>query len=180
MALFSLCLHMVHPLSPLWVVCLNFLFLKGYQSDWIRARATKDLSLTYLFKDIIFKSSHIPMYWVVGLKHGFGRGTQISRSLFHSFLGFHFYLFIYLFNFIFIDTITDVPIPLPALPSSTQPLSPSSSGHHHTIVCVYGLCMYVLWLIPSPFIQFPLPSDSCQSVPCVHASVSILSVYFVY
>ena len=48
------------------------------------------------------------------------------------------------------------------LPTST----PILSGHHHTVVCVCGLCMYVFWLILSPsFIQFlPSPylySDSC-------------------
>ena len=42
----------------------------------------------------------------------------------------------------------------------------------------YGLYTYVLWLIPSPSClqSCPLPSDSCQSVPCVHVSVSVLFV----
>ena len=33
--------------------------------------------------------------------------------------------------------------------ASTQP-TPLPSGHHHTVVCVYGSCIYILWLIPSP------------------------------
>lgn len=40
----------------------------------------------------------------------------------------------------------------------------------------YGLCIYVLWLIPLPFFH-PVTtsshlSDGCQSVPYIHASVS--------
>ena len=57
-----------------------------------------------------------------------------------------------------VNTITDVLIPpTPCLyPPNTYPPSlrpsPSPSGH----VCVYGLCIHVLWLIPSPcFIQSP-------------------------
>lgn len=53
---------------------------------------------------------------------------------------------------------------------------PHTSGHHHAGVCVHGLCISVLWLISSPFIQFllSLPSDLCQFVPCIHASGSVL------
>lgn len=44
----------------------------------------------------------------------------------------------------------------PPLPTFTQPSPLFPSGHHHTIVCVHGLRILVLWLIPSPcFIQFP-------------------------
>ena len=43
-----------------------------------------------------------------------------------------------------VDTITDGPI-FPPFLTSTQSLSPRlPSGHHHTIVCVYGLCIYVI------------------------------------
>ena len=80
-------------------------------------------------------------------------------------------------NFIFL-LLTLLQMSPPLLLCSPHPDStPLPSGHHHTVVCVYGLCTYVLWLIPSPsFVQSPIPSDSCQSVPCVHVSVSILSV----
>ena len=82
-----------------------------------------------------------------------------------------------LFSFIFIvDTIADVAPPCnTSLPPSSQPQLLFPSGHHHTAVCVHRLCIYVLWLIPSPSVISPpslLPSDSCQSVPCVHDSVS--------
>ena len=65
--------------------------------------------------------------------------------------------------------------PLPAFaclyPAPTPPLP---CGHHHTVVCVHGLCIYALWLIPSPAYSqsSPLPFDSCHSVPCIHSSVS--------
>lgn len=58
------------------------------------------------------------------------------------------------------------------LPTSTQHPPPFCSGHHQAVVCIYGLCLYIIWLTPSPsFIQFPcpLPSDSCQSVLYIHA-----------
>ena len=63
------------------------------------------------------------------------------------------------FYFIFIvDTITDVPISHPPFPTSTQPLPPFPSANHHTVVYVYGSCIYDLWLIPSPsFIHSPTP-----------------------
>ena len=47
------------------------------------------------------------------------------------------------------------------------------SGHHHTVVCVYVFCMYLLWLIPSPsFIQSPHPLplwqlSVCSMHPCL-------------
>ena len=75
---------------------------------------------------------------------------------------------------------------------------PSPSGYHHIVVCVYVICRiyhevhihmyvyvfiylyrYIFCLIPSPsFIQLPapFPFDSCQSIPCIHASVSILFI----
>lgn len=64
----------------------------------------------------------------------------------------------------------------------TSPLllsTPLPSSHNHTVVWIYGLRTYVLWPIPSPpFIYSPhcLPSDSCQFVPCIHASIYILFV----
>lgn len=59
-----------------------------------------------------------------------------------------FFKIIYLFNFI-VDIFTDIPIPPPLL-APTHPPIPLSSGHHHTVVWVYGLCIYVIRLIPSP------------------------------
>ena len=80
------------------------------------------------------------------------------------------YLFVCLFvcfNLVFIvDTITDVPIS-PTLPTSTQSPAPLPSGHYHTVVCVHGLHIYVLRLIPPcSLIQSLLPPapDICQSV----------------
>lgn len=56
------------------------------------------------------------------------------------------------FNFIFIvDTVTDVPISSPF--AHFHPVLPLPSGHHQTVICGYGLWIYVFWLIPSPFIQ---------------------------
>ena len=69
---------------------------------------------------------------------------------------------------------------LPTCPPLTLFIS-LLSGHHHTLVCVYRSCVYVLWLIlSSSFIQSlpALLSDSCQSVPCIHASLST-SILFV-
>ena len=76
-------------------------------------------------------------------------------------------------------TITDIPT-FPPLPTSTQPLPPTSlrpSPHR----C---LCLWVMHIrsLTNPFPFFypvsssSLPSDSCQSVPCVRASVSILFI----
>ena len=70
-------------------------------------------------------------------------------------------------------------LPFPALHSYTAHLHPTPnllpSGHHHTVVCVYGLCIYALQVIPSPcFIQFPLSPlpplwhlSVCSMYPCV-------------
>ena len=51
--------------------------------------------------------------------------------------------------------------------------------HTHTYICI---CMYIWFILSPSFIQPPvsLPSDSCQALPCIHASVSLLSVYFVH
>lgn len=48
--------------------------------------------------------------------------------------------------FFTVDTITNVLIS-PILPASTHPL-PLFSGCHHALICVYELCMYVIWLTP--------------------------------
>ena len=76
----------------------------------------------------------------------------------------------------FIVYITDVPI----CPLSEALCLLLPSGHHHTVVWVYGLCINVLWLIPSPsFMQSPLPSPHstltaiCSVCPC-------LCFYFVH
>ena len=79
------------------------------------------------------------------------------------------------FYFIFIVyTITDVlslssfaHLPLFSLPPSLWPSS-------HCCLCIWVICT-----VPSPsFIQLPfLPTlYSCQSIPCIYASASILSV----
>ena len=72
------------------------------------------------------------------------------------------------FQFI-VDTITDVPSPPSPLLSYILPSPPLPSGHHHTVVYVYGLCLNDLGLIPSLwFIQLPslfFSSDRCLSVP---------------
>nr|KAF6426404.1 hypothetical protein HJG59_009112 [Molossus molossus] len=82
-------------------------------------------------------------------------------------------------SFLTVETITDVFHFLHLFPPPPSP----SPGPHHTVVCVHGVCIYVLWLISSPsFMQFPqtsiLPCDICQSVPCIHASGSILFIRF--
>lgn len=45
--------------------------------------------------------------------------------------------------------------------------------HTHTL---FGSSFHLL----SSRLPISLPSDSCQSLPCIHASVSLLSVYFVH
>ena len=53
----------------------------------------------------------------------------------------------------------------PPFPHLCLPPHPLPSGHHHTIVCVYGSCIYVLWLIPSPsFIQSSPPPSPLTAV----------------
>lgn len=59
---------------------------------------------------------------------------------------------------IVVDTITDglpFSLPFPPLPTSTQPLA-SLPWPSLCCLCLW-LCIYVLWLLFSPFIQFPLP-----------------------
>ena len=90
---------------------------------------------------------------------------QFFDSLNTAFILISSFLSFFLFIFI-VDTVADVLITHP-LPPCSQALLSLPSGHHHTVVCVCGLCIYSLWLIPSPsFIQAssaPDPSDSCQS-----------------
>ena len=84
-------------------------------------------------------------------------------------------------NFIFIfDTNTDVPSPsLFAHLHPALPLPPLPSGHHHTVVCVYGLYLYALWLIPHRLSVSPAPSPlTAVSLFHVFMPLSVLSVYF--
>ena len=75
-------------------------------------------------------------------------GDRMVKSPADSYMGislFLFYVFIYFYIFFIfvIDIVSDVPIPPllgPPLPSPT----PLPSGHHHTVVCVLGFCIYVL------------------------------------
>ena len=83
----------------------------------------------------------------------------------------------FLFFFFIIDTVTNVHIS-PTLPTSTHSLPPFFSGHHHTVVCVDRLFIYVLWLIPSPsLIQNSLPTPLWQLSVC--STYSYLWFYFV-
>ena len=94
---------------------------------------------------------------------------QDSLSLLLLLFGVFIYLFI--FNFL-LFTLLQLSSFFP-----TQPHPHLSSGHQQTYVCVYGLWIYIPWLIPSLFfILSPLPSNSCQSVSCVHASLSVLFI----
>lgn len=87
--------------------------------------------------------------------------------------------------FTLFSLLTDVPISLLSPfthlhPPFTPPPLPCS--HHYTVVCVQGLCIMVLWLIPSSsFTQSLslLSSISCGSVPCVHAYILILIIIMV-
>ena len=68
----------------------------------------------------------------------------------------------------------------PPLPTSTSthPLSLWLSSQFCLWLCVMYIC---LWLIPSSFIQSSLhPSDICQSLQCIHASISVLFVSLFY
>ena len=69
----------------------------------------------------------------------------------------------------------------PPLPTSTQLLPPLPFGYHHTVVCVYGLCRYALWPIPSPsFIRSPLsPLPFPLWQPPVSPTYPHLCLYFV-
>ena len=59
-----------------------------------------------------------------------------------------------------------LPIPLPA-----------PTVNPHTVVYVRGSFIHVLWLVPSSsFHHYSLPSSHCQSVPCFHATGSILLI----
>ena len=88
-------------------------------------------------------------------------------------------VYIYIYIIFIVDTIKDVLIPPTVAclhPAPTQPsLWPSP---HCCLFC--GFCIYVLWLIPSPSPAqsptAPVPSDNCQSVPCVYDPLSILFV----
>lgn len=73
-------------------------------------------------------------------------------------------LFSFSFLKIFIvETLSDIPISTPlSLPASTQLPPPLPSGHHHTLVCVCGLCMYVC-SSAHPFTFF-------HQNPCPHES----------
>ena len=51
--------------------------------------------------------------------------------------------------YFYVDIFIDVLIPPVLCLSPSSPSTPLPSGHRHTDVCVYGLCIYVLWLIPS-------------------------------
>lgn len=74
--------------------------------------------------------------------------------------------------------------PFPSHPFAPPPLSlhtPLPSGHNYTVVCVLGLRIYVLWLIPITFLHPvlpPLPSDNCLSVcsmyPCLRFFTFVL------
>ena len=90
--------------------------------------------------------------------------TDVSGGHFFSVLLFFFY-------FIFIlDTITDVLIfpPYPPPPALVPHPPTLFSSHCHAVVCVSGLCVYVLWLIPSPSfvgmneVNLPTESFCCQ------------------
>lgn len=78
-----------------------------------------------------------------------------------------------------VHNITDVII---YPPFSHLPPTLTLSCLHHTVVCGYELCVYVLYLICSVPSSGPptLPSDSCPSVPCIPASVSILFFHHGY
>ena len=43
--------------------------------------------------------------------------------------------------------------PHPSFSQIHPALAPPPSGHHHTVVCVYRLCVHVLWLISSSSLQ---------------------------
>ena len=66
----------------------------------------------------------------------------------------------------------------PPLSTSTHVPPRSPSGCHRTVVCVCVLCIYVnlftFFHLLSSSPPSPFPSDSSQSDPCVHASVSTL------
>ena len=58
----------------------------------------------------------------------------------------------------------------PPFTTSIQPSHSLPSGHHHTVVFVYGLYTHVLWLIPSSFL-------SCSPVPSPLWWLSVCSMY---
>ena len=88
---------------------------------------------------------------------------------------------IFSFLFFIIDTITNALTSCPPLPTSIQPSPHLSSGHHHTVVCVHGSCIYDLWLILSPSFIQPLPGTA---VSLFHVSTPLFlfcsSLYFIH
>lgn len=85
----------------------------------------------------------------------------------------------FIFFFIIIGTITVVPSP-PPWSTSAQPLSSLPSGRHHTIVCDYGLCRYVLWLISSPPFLQPHPPSPLWSSSYIHLHLFSHSIIHSY
>lgn len=82
--------------------------------------------------------------------HQFLQEGSLLFPFFHSNISL-FFLLLTLFLLLILLQIS----PSPLLTISTQPLTLLSSGQHHTVVSVYWLCIYVLWLIPSPFSSSP-------------------------
>ena len=162
-----------HPII-LYAVLNNWSFLLKYISMCIWTLSfSHQFKITVCLLNLPFKKLAISLntvHWIIKVKK-----TIIPTLILILYCSVVYRRFFFIF---IVDTIIDVPSP----PTHLLPtLTPLPTGRHHTVVCVYGCCKDVLWLIPSPsFIQSPspLPSDSCQSVPCIHAPVSILCISF--
>ena len=66
----------------------------------------------------------------------------------------------------------------PLFPPPPSP-SPAPTVNPHTVVHVHGSFIHALWLVPSSSFHLyppPLLSGCCRSVPCSHASGSLLLV----
>ena len=68
--------------------------------------------------------------------------TQMAQVSFRILLRLALYIYMYI-----VHTITDIPLPF-AHPHPGRG-GPPPPDHHHTLSCVYGLCIYILQLISS-------------------------------
>ena len=98
-----------------------------------------------------------------------------------------FYLFFIVFFIFIVEINLDVPISPPtSLPASTHPSTPFTLRGRPIAVCIYELCIYVLWLVPSPStIPSLLPiTPLADSFSLFHVSMPrslfCSSIYFVH
>ena len=82
-----------------------------------------------------------------------------------------------MFVFFLLLTLLQMSFASLSLPPSTQTLPPWPSPHYYLCPWVMHICSLAnLFIIFYPVSLTYLPLEVCQSVPCIHASVSILFI----